>query len=73
METGKMEKAAPSAAPRAPKSGPREGVKPDGVRRKKAAKSKLNIALDRREVAKMIEQIREEIEFHHGCAKEVNT
>ena len=73
METGKMEKAAPSAAPRAPKSGPREGVKPDGVRRKKAAKSKLNIALDRREVAKMIEQIREEIEFHHGCAKEVKT
>ncbi len=68
METGKMEKAEPGVLPRAPKS----GAKPDSVKRpKKVSKPKVNLALDRREVAKMIEQIREEIEFHHGCASEV--
>jgi PleD family two-component response regulator len=40
-------------------------------RRPKAAKPTVNLDLYRAEVAKMIDQIREEVEFHHGCAAEV--
>jgi CheY-like chemotaxis protein len=39
--------------------------------RKKAAKPRVNFALDRAELAKMIDQIHEEVQFHHGCASEV--
>jgi CheY-like chemotaxis protein len=42
-----------------------------GKPREKAPKPKVNLAFDRAEVAKMIDQIREEVEFHHGCAAEV--
>lgn len=39
--------------------------------RKKKPKPKVNFALDRTELAKMIDQIHEEVQFHHGCASEV--
>jgi len=38
---------------------------------KKKPRPKVNFTLDRAELAKMIDQIREEVEFHHGCASEV--
>jgi CheY-like chemotaxis protein len=40
-------------------------------RRKKANRPKINMAFDRAEVARMIGQIREEVEFHHGCAADL--
>jgi CheY-like chemotaxis protein len=39
--------------------------------RNKAPKPKVNFAFDRAELARMIDQIHEEVEFHHGCASEV--
>ena len=38
---------------------------------KRVLKPKVRLALDRAEVAKMIDQIRDEVEFHHGCAAEI--
>jgi CheY-like chemotaxis protein len=44
-------------------------ARPDAKKsRKKPARPKVNMALDRAGVSKMIDQIREEVEFHHGCA-----
>jgi CheY-like chemotaxis protein len=40
-------------------------------RRKKASRLKINMAIDRAKMARMIGQIREEVEFHHGCAAEL--
>jgi CheY-like chemotaxis protein len=68
METGKMEKAEPGILPKTPKSGVGSGC---AKSRKKASKPKVNLALERAEIAKMIAHIREEIDFHHGCASEV--
>lgn len=66
--TENMGKADFAARPRKARSGATSGcAKP----RKKAAKPKVNLALDQAEVAKMIDQIREEVDFHHGCAAEV--
>jgi CheY-like chemotaxis protein len=39
--------------------------------RKKVFRPKVNFVLDRAELAKMIDQIHDEVEFHHGCAAEV--
>ncbi len=63
-----MEKTNPAARP------PRQIGKaktPSPKLRKKAAAPKITMALERAEVAKMIGQIREEVEFHHGCAAEL--
>jgi len=68
METGKMEKAEPGILPKTPKSGVGSGC---AKSRKKASNPKVNLALERAEIAKMIAHIREEIDFHHGCASEV--
>jgi len=68
METGKIKKAAPGILPKTPKSGVGSGC---AKSRKKASKPKVNLALERAEIAKMIAHIREEIDFHHGCASEV--
>ena len=38
---------------------------------KKVPKPKVKLALEQAELAKMIDQIREEVEFHHSCAAEV--
>lgn len=38
---------------------------------KKARQRKVCLAFNRAEMAKMIDQIREEVEFHRGCADEV--
>jgi len=63
-----MEKAESAVLPRVPEP----GAKPGSVkRRKKASQRKVNLALDQTEIAKMIDQIRLEIEFHHGCASEL--
>jgi len=40
-------------------------------RGKTTTRPKVNMALDRAEVAKMIDQIRKEMEFHHGCAADL--
>jgi CheY-like chemotaxis protein len=63
-----MEKAEAALLPKTGVAGAKSGcAKP----RKKAAKPKVNLALEAAEVAKMIDQIREEVDFHHGCAAEV--
>ncbi|OGD18114.1 MAG: hypothetical protein A2W03_14680 [Candidatus Aminicenantes bacterium RBG_16_63_16] len=41
--------------------------------RKKRPSPKVNLALDRAEEAKIIDQIREEVEFHRSCAAELKT
>lgn len=59
-----------------PLSFPQQGrtaKSPFPKRRKKRPKPMINIALDKVEVAKMIGQIREEVEFRHGCAAEIRT
>jgi CheY-like chemotaxis protein len=72
METDKMESIDPAGSPGAQTPAAKAGAKAGCVkRRKKSSKPKVNLAFERREVARMIEQIREEIEFHHGCASEV--
>jgi CheY-like chemotaxis protein len=40
-------------------------------RRKAKPRPKVNLSLDQAEVVKMISQIREEVDFHHGCAAEI--
>jgi len=58
-----------------PSSSPQEWPTPPACpkRRKKGPKLLINIAPDKAEVAKMIGQIREEVEFHQGCAAEIRT
>ncbi|OGD31322.1 MAG: hypothetical protein A2V45_08330 [Candidatus Aminicenantes bacterium RBG_19FT_COMBO_58_17] len=63
-----MEKAKSTPLPKARTAGAKPGrVKPG----KKAPQPKVCFAFNRTEVAKMIAQIREEAEFHSGCAAEV--
>jgi CheY-like chemotaxis protein len=57
-------------APLSPQGGP-EALPVCPKRRRIRRRTKINIALDKAEVAKMIDQIREEVEFHHGCAAEI--
>lgn len=53
---------------------PTSGAKPAPARhRKKKLKPKVLLALDQAEVTKIIDQIREEVEFHRGCAAELKT
>ena len=42
-------------------------------RRRKPARPKVNMAIDRTEVSKMVDHIRKEVDFHHGCAAELKT
>jgi len=63
-----MEKAESALLPKAQVARAKSGC---AKSHKKAARPKVNLALDRAEVAKMIDQIREEVDFHHGCAAEV--
>jgi CheY-like chemotaxis protein len=39
----------------------------------KALKPNVGVALDRTDVAKILTQIKEEVEFHQGCAAEIKT
>lgn len=41
------------------------------ARRRHAAQPKVNMALDRSEVSRMIDRIRQEVEFHRGCAADL--
>jgi CheY-like chemotaxis protein len=63
-----MEKSeCPAQVRERPAAARRSGSKPA----KKVPKPKVKLAFDRAEVAKIIDQIRQEVEFHHGCAAEV--
>jgi CheY-like chemotaxis protein len=63
-----MEKAESAPLPKAQAAKAKPGPTKPG---KKALQPKVSFAFDRAEVAKMIDQIREEVEFHRGCATEV--
>jgi CheY-like chemotaxis protein len=72
METGKLEKVEPNVSPRAQKSEVKSRAKTcRAKRRKKESKLKVNLVLEGSEIASLIEQIKEEIEIHHGRASEV--
>jgi CheY-like chemotaxis protein len=55
-----------------PQQSGKSRTKPMGAKRlKKTPRPKINVALHPAEVTKMIAEIREEVEFHHGCAAEL--
>ena len=61
----KMESAVPSI------KGPSGAGSSRPARRKKGSRPKVNMALDRSEVSRMIDRIRQEVEFHRGCATDL--
>jgi len=63
-----MEKAESAPLPKAQAAKTKPGRTKPG---KRALQPKISFAFDRAEVAKMIDQIREEVESRHGCAAEV--